>query len=120
MPTRFPEVGDSSAVAYDEAVEAPFVTKYMLQQTRASATRLALKALIGAHDFLYTTLLYQVFECRQVGFPQIAWRKVLYIEVMACLFRSAMHGKVLGTSVELGIFAVCRTLQSSHDGKSHT
>ena len=114
MASLTPKIAYRSAVAYHKTAEAPLVAQYLLQQTVAAAAGVAVQPLIGAHLLFCPRLLHKMLEGRQVSLPQVARREVVDVEVVARLFRSAVHGKVLGTGVELHVFMPRRTLQAFH------
>ena len=100
VAVRLPEVVHCSAVAGHDALEVPLVAQNLLQQSGVAATRLAVKTLVGTHHFLDVALLYQHFESRQIGLPEVSWRQVFEVEAVSVPFRSAVYGKMLGTGIE--------------------
>ena len=104
MPTG-QEVADSTAVAGDDAVEAPLVAQDLLFVAGLRATGLTIDTLVGAHDLCHLSLLHKGLEGGEIGLPEVALGEVLYIEGVAVPLWAAMHGEVLGTGQELLIFS---------------
>ena len=99
------EVANGTAVCYNQALESPLVTQYVLQQTVAGAAWLTLVTVICAHNLLHVSVLNQALECRQVGFPKVASRYA-HIELMAQRLRTAVNCIVLGARVQFEVFLV--------------
>ena len=99
------EVADGTAVARDEALEAPFVAKDLLLIACLTAAGLAVDALVGTHHLGHLALLHQTLKGGQVGFPEVALGQAFYVEGVAVPLRPAMYGEVLGTGQE---FFICR------------
>ena len=99
------EVVDGIAVSQYDSIVAPLVAQNVNQQTVAGTTWFSLKPLLSTHHLAHVTFLNQCFECRQIGFPQVAvgW---LYIHRVAQWLWSAVHSIVLGTSVGFKVFIV--------------
>ena len=97
------EVADGAAVAGDKTLESPLVAQDLLLIACLRTAGLSVDALVGAHDLGHLALLDQRLEGWQVGLPEVALGQVLYIELMAVPFRTAMHGEVLGAGEELFI-----------------
>ena len=70
----------------------------MLLVACIAAAGVAVDALIGTHHLSHLSILYQCLEGWQVSFPQVALGQVFDVERMTVPFRTAMYGKVLGTS----------------------
>ncbi len=70
------EVGDSTAVADDEILEAPFVAQNLLEQSRTAAAWIIIEALVGTHHLTYLCILHQCLKGRHVGLPEITCRNV--------------------------------------------
>ena len=119
MAARSPKITDGAAVAHHKPLESPFVTKNLPKQPVAATARLSLKTLICTHNFLYASLLHKRLEGRQISLPQITWRQVFDVKMMARLLRTAMHGKMLCAGIKLHILMSGRSLQATHHGKSH-
>ena len=125
---RLPEVAHRSAVTRHKSLKAPFSTQYLLQIARIAAARFAIDALIGTHHLFHIAVNHKRLERRQIGLPQVARRQILHIEAVAAPFRTAVHGKMLGTSQQFHIFvlrfvvvrSIVVALQSAHHGQSHT
>ena len=113
------EIAHSTAIADHQILEAPLIAQNLLQQTGIATTRFVVKTLIGTHHFAHLRILHQCLECRHIGFPHVTRRDIGKIGMMTGVFRSAMHCIVLGTSPQLAIFCVFRTLQATHNSRSH-
>ena len=119
------KVANGSAVAGNQALEAPDVAQDMLFVAGIATTGVAVDALVGAHHLGHLSVLHQCLEGRQVGFPQVTLRQVLDVEGVAVPLRTAMYGKVFGTGQQLFVTiakplsVVGHALQSAHDGQSH-
>ena len=120
MPMFIIEIGNGPAVGKDDTVEAPIVAKDLHQQTVAATTRFSLKTIIGTHHLLHFGLFHQSLKGRQIGFIQIARTEVLYVERVAVPLGSGVYGEVLGTSMQLVIFSIVRTLQTFYNHHTHT
>ena len=112
------EVANGTAIAGDDAVEAPLVAQYLLLISRLGAAGLTVDTLVGAHHLGHLGLLHQCLEGGQIGLPEIALGQILYIKLVAVPLRSAMHGKVLGAGQQLAILLV-RALQTVNHGHTH-
>ena len=137
MSARHIKVVDGSAIRSNQSLESPFITKNLSFIPGIAATRRSVNPLIGAHHLSHISILHQRFEGRQISLPQITLWQILYIETVSVPFRTAMHGKMLGTGQELDVlgnlggsrsqnsrsrhrFAVeGLSLQTIHHGKSH-
>ena len=64
-------------------------------------------------------MLHQILKGGQIGLPEVARRDIGEIGRMAGIFRSAVHGIVLGTSPEFTVFGILGPLQAAHDGIAH-
>ena len=91
------EVVDDSAIRSYQSLESPFITENLSLISGIATTRRSVNPLIGAHHLSHISILHQRFEGRQISLPQITLRQILYIETVSVPFRTAMHGKMLGT-----------------------
>ena len=98
-----PEIGNGTAVAYHHILESPLVAQNLLKQSGAAAAWLVIPTLVGAHHLAHLCLLHKVLECRHIGFPQVAWRHIVYIGMMTAPFRTAVYGIVLGAGKQLAV-----------------
>ena len=114
-----PEVAHSTAVADDEILETPFVAKNLLKQTGIATARLIVQTLIGTHHLAHICLGHQRLESRQIGFPQVARRHIGEVGGVACVFWTAVHGIVFGTSPEFAVLGIFGTLKPTHDSLAH-
>ena len=120
------EVTDGSAVAGNQSLKSPFVAQDLLLIAALGTTSLSVDSLISTHHLSHLAFLYQCLEGRQIGLPKVTFGQILDIKGMAVPLRSAVYGKVLGTSQQLTVFAdtqvftiIANTLQSTYYGQSH-
>ena len=118
------EIAHGSAVAGNQALEAPLIAQDLLFVACLTAAGLTIDALIGTHHLGHLAFLHQGLEGWQVGFPQIALRQLFDIKRMAVPLRTAMHSEMLGAGQQflvsrqrLALIAIA--LQATHHGKSH-
>ena len=109
------EVHDSAAVGNHMALKSPLVPQGFLEHGGAAAGRLAVNAVIGAHNALYIALFDTSFKSRAIGFCQIFFAHH-GVELMTDVFRTAVGYKMLGTGSTFQVFSV--TLNSAD--KSYT
>ena len=102
------EIAYGTAVAGDDAIEAPLLAQYLLLVAGLGAAGLSVDALVGAHHLGHLALLDEGLEGGQIGLPEVALREVLHIELMTVPLRAAMHGEVLGAGEELFVAGVSR------------
>ena len=114
-----PEVAHGATVAHHKVLEAPFVSQDLLEQAVAAAAGLVLPALVGTHHLSHLSLLHQVFEGGQIGLVQVAQRHIGHVGGVARVFRSAVHGVVLGAGPQFAVFAVFGALQTLHHHLAH-
>ena len=88
------EIRNCAAVADNVTFKAPLFSQDILQKRLASAARLTVCPVIGAHHGFYLRFLHACLECRQIGFIQILFRNDC-IELMSDALRSGMHCKML-------------------------
>ena len=127
MTTGHVEVVDGTAVAGDDAVEAPVIAQYVLFVARVAAAGVTVYALVGAHHLAHVGLLHQGLEGGQVGLPEVALGQLLDVELVAVPLRAAVHGEVLGTGQQLqvaiavgqGSAVELHALQTAHHGDAH-
>ena len=99
------EIVDGVAIGQHDTVKPPFASQDIYQQTVAGTTRNTFVTIVGTHHFAYIAFLYQCFEGRQIGFPQIAHGYGGIVGVSQ-RFWPAMYGIVLGACMCLEIFVV--------------
>ena len=110
------EVVNSTAITYHQSFVSPFITQDLHQQPITVTTGRAFEAVVGTHYFLHTSLLHQVLESGQIGFPQVTWINVFSVEAMTVPLGTRVDGIMLGTGMRLVILTVFRALQTSNDG----
>ena len=113
------EIADRTTVAYYQILESPIITENLLQQTVITTTRIIIEPLIGTHHFTDVSFLNSSLESRHISFPKVTGSDIGKIRRMTSVFRTAMHGIVLGTSPELTVFGILGTLQATNDCYSH-
>ena len=113
------EVVDSTAVAHHNTLIVPLVAQDLYQQTVASAARIALVTVVGAHHLFYATFGNQVLESREVGLVEVARIGEVGIIHVTVPFRTRVNSKVLGTSVGLIVLRISWSLQATHYCQTH-
>ncbi len=111
------DVFDRVAVRNHVALESPSIAQRLLQQQRAGRRRLAIHAVVGAHDCGDLALLHQRLERGQVGVVEILLAR-MHIEVMSIGFGPAMHREVLRRRVHLAVLRIV-ALQTAHERDAH-
>ena len=126
MVPRGQEVANGSAVAGNQSLKSPFVAQDLLLIAALGTTSLSVNTLVGTHHLCHLAFLHQCLEGRQIGLPKVTLGQILDVKGMAVPLRSAVYGKVLGTSQQLTVFAdtqvftiIANTLQSTYYGQSH-
>lgn len=104
------EIAYSPTVANYNALESPLFSQNLLQVAVITATRVTINTLISTHHLSHLTLLNKRLKSREVGFPKIAFRKILYIEGVTIPFRPGMNSKVLGTGQQFLVFFILLSL----------
>ena len=99
------QVVDAAAIADDVPVEAPLLAENLLQQRRARAARLAVGAVVGAHDRLDAGLAHGRLERVQVRLPQVALRDD-GVELVPQRLGPGVHRVVLGARGHLEVLRV--------------
>ena len=111
------EILDRPAIADHIAGKAPFLAQDLLEQRGTAAARLAVGAVVRAHDRPRAGFLHAGLERRQVGLAQIAGADN-GIETVAQRFRAAVHRVVLGRRDQLEIPGMI-ALQALHKRHPH-
>ena len=111
------QVVERPAVGDDVSPKAPGAAQDVHKQQLAGTTRLAIGAVVSAHDRLNLGLGHQLLEGGQVGRVEIA-RRDLGVELVALALRPAVDGIVLGARRTLEIARVI-ALQAAHEGRAH-
>ena len=135
---RHIEIVNSSAIGSNQSLESPFFSENLALKLGVGTARSTIYTLIGTHHLSHMSILYQRLEGREISLPQITGWQILQIEDVAIPLRTAMHGKMLGTSQCLDILGSLRlirsqntrsrqrlaverlSLQAIHHSKSHT
>ena len=91
------EVAHGTTVAHHEVLESPLVAQDLLEQTGRTAAGIVVQTLVGTHHLSYLGILHQGLEGRHVGLPEVAHGYIIKICRVACVFRTAVYGIVLGT-----------------------
>ena len=99
------EVVYSIAVGHYESVISPLVAQDIDEQSVAGAARTALEALVCTHHLAHVSLLHQSLECGEIGFPQVAVRR-LHVHRVAQRLGTAVNGIVLCAGVGLDVIFV--------------
>ena len=87
------------------ALEAPLFPEDVHQQRLGAAGRLAVDAVVRAHNGLHMGLLHRRFKGGQIGFLHVLGGG-LRVELVADGLGAGVHGKVLGAGSGLDILAV--------------
>ena len=111
VPSGHVEIGDGSAVRYNQALVAPFSTQDVVDKVVVGAAGNPAEAVIGNHHLLDAGFHHQVAEGRKIGFPEVPLAD-FGIEGMAVPFRPRVHGKVLGAGVGFQHGGVGRSLEA--------
>ena len=82
------KIGNSSTVRKDNTVKSPLIAQNLHQQAVATATRIALKTVVGTHHLLHFSFFHQSFERRKISFIQITGLDIFRIKLMAVPFRT--------------------------------
>ena len=114
-----PNVTHGTAIAHYQVLKAPLVAQNLLQQSAVSVTRFVIERLISTHHLAHLGFLNERFECGKIGFPQITRRHIVQIGRVTRIFGPAVHGIMLCTSPQFAILTVFRSLQTTHNRRSH-
>ena len=116
---RLVEIAHGAAVAHHQILESPLVAQNLLKQPLRTAAGVVVKALVGTHHFPDLGILHQRLEGWHVGLPKVAHGHVGQVGRVARVFRSAVHGVVLGAGPKLTILRRLRSLQATHHLRTH-
>ena len=113
------EVIDGPAVRYHYTLVTPLVAQNLLKQAAASAARLVLVAVVGAHNLLDIGLLHQCLEGGQIGLSEVTCCDILGVVHVTVPLRTAVYRKMLGARVQLVVLGIGRTLKTVYNRYAH-
>ena len=119
MATLSVEVTHRPAVCHHKAIESPLLAENLDQKLVASAAWLAFICIVCTHDLLHICGLDELLECIQICLIEISPRKVLDIEYVSFILRTAMDSEMLQTCVELVVFLISIALETVHHRAAH-
>ena len=99
------DIVDRPAVRDDIAVKSPVAAKDVDEQSLAGGCRVAVDAVVRAHDRLDAALLHERPERGEVGFVEVALRRAR-VEAMTVGLGAAMDGIVLRCRHDLQVLRV--------------
>ena len=99
------EIRNRAAVGDIVSLKAPLAAQDVAHQALGAAARLAVHAVVRAHDSFHAALLHAGLKRGQIGIPQVVLG-YLGVKAVAHAFRAGMHGEVLGARRRLHIIPV--------------
>ena len=112
------EILDGPAVTGHVTRKAPLVSQNILQQSLASAARLAIGAIISTHHCLHAGFLHAGLECGQIGLRHVLLGSDR-IKAVTDVLGTAVHGEMLRTGCSLQVILVM-SLDALHKANAKT